>query len=305
MDSRLSNIAGLGALLSGDLAIDQEWGFAQLNAFAIEMAMAANGVPASELGISERRHAQLPTLYSADGQELRRGVEGWQIYNESDTPQESVALIPLNGVMRATSAASTRGTDMIERDLRAAYNNRNISAIVMDINSGGGEAIAGFRLASAIGERNKPIISLGHFVGSAAYMAAAATDEVHAGNMGAKFGSIGALYQISRNALESYAKDVIEIYADQSTDKNAAHRAAKEGDFSLLKIEATKMAQSFIDLVQSNREIPDKYTQKAFAGGMFDAREARRMGLIDFANSNLNTAIARAMYWAKRKKNKK
>jgi protease-4 len=301
-----TQIAGIGALLSGELAIDQEWGLSQLSAFALEMAMAKAGVPYTELGISERRHSQMPVLYSEDGNMLRQAVEGWQMYHESDTPENSIALIPLNGVMRSTSAASTRGTDAIERDLRAAYNNRNIAAIVMDINSGGGEAVAGQRLASIVSTRNKPVISLGHFVGSAAYMVASASDEVLAGSPGARFGSIGALYQIDRRLLTEYAENVIEVYAEQSTQKNAAHRAAVTGDFSLLKKEATKSAQSFIDLVQSYRGISETNAEKAFTGAMFDAREAKRMGLIDISNGNLNTALSRATTWAKRgKKDKK
>lgn len=306
MNEYSTQIAGLGALLSGELAIDQEWGLSQLSAFAIEMAMGRCGVPYAELGISERRHSQLPTLYSEDGNMLRQVAEGWQMYHESDTPENSVALIPLSGVMRSTSAASTRGVDSIERDLRAAYNNRNIASIVMEINSGGGESVAGQRLASIVSARNKPIVSLGHFVGSAAYMVAAATDEVIASNLGARFGSIGSLYQIDKRMLTEYAENVIEVYAEQSTEKNAAHRAAITGDFSLLKKEATKSAQSFIDLVQSYRGLSENNAQKAFTGAMFDAREAKRMGLIDISEGNLNTALSRAMSWAKRgKKNKK
>lgn len=302
MDNTATQIAGFGALISGDLAIDQEWGFSQLSAFLIEFAMAKAGIPYTELGISERRHAQLPTLYNAEGVETRRTVEGWQIHYEGDTPAGSVALIPLHGVMRSTSAASTRGTDMIERDLRAAYNNSNITGVILDINSGGGEAIAGQRLVNVLTERNKPVVSLGHFVGSAAYMAAAATDEVIAAGPGAKFGSIGALYQIDRRLLNEYAEHVMEVYADQSTEKNAAHRAAVQGDFSLLKKEATKSAQSFIDMVQSYRELTEANAEKAFKGAMFDAREARRMGLIDISNGNLITAINRVKTWEKRKK---
>jgi len=55
-------------------------------------------------------------------------------------------------------------------------------------------------------------------------------------------------------------------------------------------------------MVQSFRNLTENNAEKAFKGAMFDAREARRMGLIDISQGNLLTAINRVKTWEKRKK---
>ncbi|NDE91549.1 MAG: hypothetical protein EB059_10535 [Alphaproteobacteria bacterium] len=205
--------------------------------------------------------------------------------------------------MRSQDGLSSNGITSLVNDLRAAYANENITAVILEINSGGGEATAGDMLKNAIQERNKPVLSYGWFVASAAYMAAAATDEIIASSQQAQFGSIGVLFSLSKGFLEAYTNEQIDIYAEQSTQKNAAFRAAQNGDFSKYQQLATEYATVFHNEVMAMRTLKgnEGRIKSTLDGSMFFAQEAKSRGLVDNIG-NFNLALDRAQRWAKKKR---
>lgn len=295
----------LQPFFAGQLLIDAEYALAAYQTFMEELALIQAGVPYAELGISTRRHLQLPELFSPQAGGAMAPVlhDRYQLYMTDLTPPGSVAVIKLSGVMRSESAASTRGVDVVERDLRQAYMNDNIEAIVLDVNSGGGEATAAWRLNNAVRERNKPLVAHVHVAGSGAYLAITGADEIISANKGSRLGSIGALYSIDRRLLTEHADNFVDVYADQSSNKNEPFRAALGGDFGPLKKEVNKVAAEFQQLVSSSRELhgDTSTVEHTLSGPMFSASEAARRGLADMTG-NLNTAVLRAATWAKRRK---
>jgi len=279
--------------------IDEGYGIAALNSYIHDIYLRQNGFSANEIGLSERRHANKSVVYSA-------GVpinDAKLIYNTSLTPAGSIAVLKLSGVMRSQDGLSSNGITSLVNDLRAAYANENITAVILEINSGGGEATAGDMLKNAIQERNKPVLSYGWFVASAAYMAAAATDEIIASSQQAQFGSIGVLFSLSKGFLEAYTNEQIDIYAEQSTQKNAAFRAAQNGDFSKYQQLATEYATVFHNEVMAMRTLKgnEGRIKSTLDGSMFFAQEAKSRGLVDNIG-NFNLALDRAQRWAKKKR---
>lgn len=205
--------------------------------------------------------------------------------------------------MRVSDGLSSSGIESLVRDFRAAYQNPNISSIILEINSGGGEATAGAMMKNVIQERNKPVISYAWMAGSAAYLAASASDEIIAANEGAQFGSIGVLFSLDKNILKYYSENILDIYASKSPDKNAAFRAAQEGDFSKYIQMADQHAAVFQKEVQSIRPLKgsESKIQSTLNGAMFFADDAKGRGLVDNIG-NFNLALNRAQRWAKKKR---
>lgn len=291
-------------LISGHLLIDADFALDTYLTFLQELSLIQSGVPYTELGMSARRHMQLPELYEPQANGFAPVVhDRWRLYSAESVSPGSVAIIKISGVLRSESAASTRGVDVVERDLRQAYMNENIDAVVLDVNSGGGEATAAWRLNNAVRERNKPVVAHAHIAGSGAYLAITGADEIISANAGARLGSIGALYSIDRRVLTEHAENFVDIYADQSINKNAEIRAALSGDFGPLKREINKVATDFQNLVKNSRELHgDAGTiEHTLSGPMFSASESARRGLSDMTG-NLLTAVSRASLWAKRRK---
>ncbi|MCB0542100.1 MAG: S49 family peptidase [Saprospiraceae bacterium] len=290
--------------LSGDLLLLERYGWQALTDFLIELKMMESGtIPYSELGISERRHLQVPEYFSVD---LATGTPSKVARDKSalyewyqSLPENSVAVVKLHGVMRSQSAASTRGVDMIERDLFEAYDNPRVSAVVLDVHSGGGEASAGFRMASAIQSRNKPVVALTHVAGSAAYLAASYADEIMISD-GGEVGGIGALISFDMRIVNEYKEHFLEIYDPESSDKNLEYRQLKEGNTGPMTEMLVELATKFRGVVRANRELHgnEETQRKTLAGGMFGAREAKRRGLADSGGS-LNKAILRSFRLAK------
>jgi protease-4 len=235
--------------------IDLEFGLSALNSYLTDLALLKSGVSFAELGYSEKRASQKP---------VSRG---------------NIAMLQLNGVMRLEDGISTRGVRSLIADIESANLNSMVRGILLEINSGGGEAVAGGVLHDAIKSSSKPIVSYGHFVGSAAYMAAIASDELVLSNNMAKAGSIGAMITVDKKLFENYKDSYMSIYAQQSPDKNKELRSALEGDFSFVQMSVDQAAQIFQNTVLEYRKIKDK--EKALSGGMFYAEEAKGLGLID------------------------
>ncbi len=134
---------------------------------------------------------------------------------------DGVAVIPIYGpiVPRATLFSAISGatsTDVIAADFGNALRDPNVHGIVLDIDSPGGAASGvpdlGAMIHAARGQ--KPIKAyVAGTAASAAYWAAAATDEVIT-SVGGLLGSVGVVVQIQRGP-----KDVIEITSSQSPNK--------------------------------------------------------------------------------------
>ncbi len=288
----------------------QDWGLQQVSALLMEVALMQAGVPYEKLGISERRHASEPELVmTASEKGTDRVLIGYRNYTtfkslvEADTPPGSIAHFKLSGVMRAESSASTRGVDALIQDLRFAYSNKNIDGIVLQVNSGGGDAMAAFQLRNAIQERNKPVVALVDYAGSGAVLSTANADEIIAAHEGTQVGGIGAFISINKKALAEYAETYVDVYSDDAPDKNKPVRDALNGDFTAMKGVVNKVSSQFRQVVMEGRQLKGspEYIEKTLSGGMFDTAEAKRRGLVDLSG-NLQTAVRRIDYMVRRAK---
>jgi len=141
-------------------------------------------------------------------------------------------------------------------------------------------AMAGQIMYNAIKDFKKPVVAYVHNAGSAAYMAIAGAKEIIASGDMSRLGSIGAYISLDKKFIAQYKDRFDEIYSDLSTDKNSAIRNYIEtGDKSGLKDSLNETVLSFQNLVTSNREI--KKQDHTLKGGMFQAGEAKKLGLAD------------------------
>ena len=276
-------------LLSNDfLAINKAFGLAALNKYYSELSLIEAGVPFKDLGFSEQREAGLPKVLSNSTLVTARDLMSSQI------KKDSIAVLKLSGVMRSQDGLSHYGIDTFNEWLRAAYSNPNIKGVIMEIESGGGEWMAGNKLSSTLSERNKPVLSFVHFAGSAAYLAASKTDEIMMSSEGSEVGSIGVFVPLNKEALNYYRENYEFVYAEQSPDKNAADRGLMAGDYTKIQDEVNALAVVFQNMVQSNRQLKGGVDtiKKTLSGGMFMATDAKKRGLAD-STGNMVQALKR------------
>lgn len=217
----------------------------------------------------------------------------WNV-RSSDIPEGSIIKMSLSGTMIYEDGECSYGVKSLANTLYDAYNNSRIAGILIEANSGGGESTAGNALMSAVADKNKPVVFHFHTLGSAALKAALPANEIIAASPSAKAGSIGTFVSVSKEILAWYAENILDIYADQSPDKNAEFNALLAGDLGPIKKMVNRDAELFQREVVKYRSLKgsDDYQAQTLAGGMFDANIARSRGLIDGIGS-LNYAIKR------------
>jgi ClpP class serine protease len=244
--------------------IDPWWGLNLFSNFMNEVEAIRSGLSAKEVLRKYDMDAGQPTFMGLDGRPT--------------SDQAGIAQIYLSGLMTTDGGMCSRGIKNMVDDLASIDANPEVKGLLLEINSGGGEATSAHMLYNALESFSKPVVTFGHFVGSAAYFAAAATDEIVGAGNGSQFGSIGVVFSISNEAIKQMKEDVTSFYSTLSADKNKPLRSLLAGDQGPLIEMLDDLAKNFQSEVKSNRTITN---QEALKGGMFQAKSAKKSGLID------------------------
>lgn len=206
-------------------------------------------------------------------------------YNKA--PKGSTAIIPIKGAMSKYDTPCAYGAESIGKFILHAASHKNIEAIILDIDSGGGAVNAVAPLIDAIesAKAKKPVLAYCDTAASAAYWIAVSCDKIILSNdISAQVGSIGVMVSFSdmRGYWEAQGVKFHTIYAPESTHKNQAFELALKGDYDLIKTELlSPMAKQFQAAVKKNRPGIDLKQEGIIAGRMFFARDAFKYGMVD------------------------
>lgn len=237
----------------------------------------------------------IPVMLEHEGRLMKHGN------TFADAPQGSTAIIPLHGTMLKYGTMCAYGTTEIASLIREAAEAKNISSIVLDIDSGGGSVDAIAPLVEAIRTaqlKHKAVVANCSLCASAAYYVASYCNEIGAdNNIDAEFGSIGVMMSFMDYAkyYEDKGIKVHTVYSNLSDYKNAPFEKAKKGDYNAIRDEELDpLARDFQENVKQNRGARLLLgTEGLLRGRMFYAREAGRVGLADRIGT-LNEAAARS-----------
>jgi len=242
---------------------------------------------------------------------------GGDVFAGSDAfdkaPAGSTAIIPVKGTMLKYGTYCTYGTEEISVKILEAAGHRNISSVVLDVDSGGGAVDAVAPLVQSIAKtRNqakKPVVASCDLAASAAYWTAAACNRVVANNdISAEFGSIGVMMSFW-DIIPYYEKEGFKfhkIYAPESNYKNRPFDLALEGKYDEIKQEElSPLAISFQNFIKAARKSLNMEIPGLLNGRMFfsvnerdNSLNAKEVGLIDEVGT-LDTAVELARSLAK------
>lgn len=197
--------------------------------------------------------------------------------------RDGVAVIRVTGPLFRYANLFTRicgatSYELLAQDFNKALNDPNISAILFDVDSPGGEVNGCSELADMIynARGKKPILAYASgSCCSGAYWIASACDKIMAADT-AILGSIGVVSIFEKED----EKKTIEIVSSQSPNK----RPDVETEEGKAKIQAhiDALAEVFINKVALHRDISPKNVIENFGGGdVFVGQNAVRIGLAD------------------------
>lgn len=203
------------------------------------------------------------------------------------TLRDSVAIVPITGpIMRYANLFSeisgATSLDVLARDFTTALDDPAVKAIVLDINSPGGQAAGISDFAQMVRGAGKPVVAfIGGMAASAAYWIAAAASEVVISKSGMA-GNVGAVLGLDVRKDPNKA----EIVSSQSPNKRPD--ATTDAGRAQLQALVDALAQVFIDDVAAYRGLSSDAVIKDFNGGdMFigakavAARMADRIGTLE------------------------
>ena len=200
----------------------------------------------------------------------------------------NVALIPIKGVIIADSDGEflfesiLSSTETIEL-IKKADTNPNIKAIVFEINSPGGSAVASDEIAAAIKKTNKTTVAWIREIGaSGAYWAASACDYVVANRMSLT-GSIGVIasYLEFAGLLEDHNVSYRRLVAGKYKDIGSPFKKMNENEELLFQKSLNKIHDYFIEEVVENRGLTEQEKIRISDGLFYIGSEAKELGLVD------------------------
>ncbi len=210
-----------------------------------------------------------------------------QVLSGNPFARRKIAVIPVEGIILSSSSGvynSADSTSICEM-IRKAENDPSVKAIILDLNTPGGEVTASDIIHHEVGSCTKPVVAMMNSIAaSGGYYIAAGCDRIVANRL-TLTGSIGVIIQTYNYAglfqkiglkSEAYTSGPMKNMLDGATERTPAEvRIIQE------LIQNTYM--EFVKIVSEGRGIPvDRIVGHPIGDGrIFDGVQALANGLVD------------------------
>ena len=198
----------------------------------------------------------------------------------------NAALIPIKGVIMTGEVGFvsevTTSDDIIEF-IEKAEKNPSVKAIVFEIDSPGGGAVASEEIANKIKEVNKTTVAWIRGAGaSGAYWIASATDHIVANRMSIT-GSIGVIssYLEFAGFLGDHNITYQRLVAGKYKDLGSPLKELTLQERRILEKKLDIIHDYFIEAVAENRGLSKKDVEELSTGAFYLGVEAKAFGLVD------------------------
>lgn len=216
-----------------------------------------------------------------------------------DTSIGNVASIPIEGVILMDGTKTSLGEAVASAKdivgfIEEADADDSIEAIILDINSPGGSAVASMEIAEAVKKAEKPVIAVIREIGaSGAYWIASAADTIYARDLSIT-GSIGVIasYIEFAGLLERYNMTYRRLVAGERKDIGNPFRELKDYEADLMQQKLDYMHEVFIAHVAANRGLAVEDVRVLADGFIYLGVEAKENGLIDEIGSYADAVAA-------------
>lgn len=220
-----------------------------------------------------------------------KDLDGYGKQFKRKAKSSPIALITASGTMIRRGNNPIAGTtpmrgDAISAILRKALGDKKIKAVVLRVDTGGGEAIAGEMIGREIQrlrDAGKPVvISMGGVAASGGYWISAGADRIVA-QPTTITGSIGV---VSAQPLTGRLKRRLAIKTEEiSTARHATMRSVNrpptESEQERIDANMDDIYDRFVTLVATGRKLPKETVHEHARGRAWTGVDAKEIGLVD------------------------
>lgn len=205
----------------------------------------------------------------------------------------NVAYIPVLGelvtyIPASENATSTNPQDMtasedVTQSIRDAAADPSIKAIVLEIDSPGGDPVAGEEIESGLKLSGKPTVALIRSEGaSAAYMAATGANTIFASEF-SMVGSIGITESYTDQSQQDVAEGITynQLSIGKYKDMFDPDTSLTPEERSLALSQLQLMYQEFVAIVAQNRDMSTSSVLTLANGAAIPGQQALQAGLVD------------------------
>lgn len=210
--------------------------------------------------------------------------------------RNKVAVVYASGsISQGEGSDQSIGSDKIARALRSARLDNTVKAVVLRVNSSGGDGLASdiiLREVNLIKTEKPIVVSMGNLAASGGYYIACGADKIVA-NANTITGSIG-VFGLIPNFQQFFNNKLGITFDDVKTNDNAdfvqVTKSLSEFQYQLIELEVDNFYNTFINHVAKGRNMTVEQVDEIAQGRVWSGTDALNLGLVDELG-DLNTAI--------------
>ncbi|RPJ61941.1 MAG: signal peptide peptidase SppA [Dehalococcoidia bacterium] len=199
-----------------------------------------------------------------------------------------IAVIPLNGVIEPGPAGSFWGgssitPDLVRRELEKVNDDLMIRAIVIQVNSPGGDVSACEEIAYEMAKVKKPIvISMRSVAASGGYYISAKADKIVA-LQSTLTGSIGVISEMPNlsGLMDKIGVKMEIIKSGKYKDMYSGFAELTPEERAIEQKTTDQMYEQFINVVAEGRHLSKEKVRELATGQAYTGLEAKQLGLVD------------------------
>ncbi|CEG13336.1 Signal peptide peptidase SppA, 36K type [groundwater metagenome] len=201
-----------------------------------------------------------------------------------------VAVVPLKGDIagECSSYGGCMDPEKFKEMMEIAENDNTVKAIIIKVDSGGGEVVASRDLMKIVknAKKQKPVIAYVNDIGaSGAYYAASASDKIVA-NEFAFVGSIGVKSEIVhyKGLLDKLGINITVVMKPDNKDFGSPYREnLTDDETKLVEDIIKKIYDAFVSDVAENRNLSKERVKEISEGqSIYLGKDAKENGLVDY-----------------------
>ncbi len=199
----------------------------------------------------------------------------------------NVAVLPIEGTILPFHGLSgyelVVTPESIESFMDMIENDKNIEAVLIEVNSPGGTPVASERIANRFRTSSLPIVGLiGDMAASGGYMVAAASDFLVASPM-SDVGSIGVTmsYLEESKKNEEEGLTYVQLTTGEYKDIGSPNRPITDKERELLQADLEIIHDEFVKIVSEYRDMEIPEVEAVADGSTMPGARALEAGLVD------------------------
>ncbi len=191
--------------------------------------------------------------------------------------------VPTDPLSTSTASQDATASDDLTSSITDGSTDSSIKAIIMEVDSGGGQPVAGEEIANALKNVSKPTVAFIRSAGdSAAYMAATGAKTIFASKF-SDVGSIGVTQSYSDTHIQDQQNGITwnQLSSGPFKDTGDTEKALTPAERTLLMRDVNIAYQDFVALVAENRHLDVQKVTSLADGSSMLGEAALQNGLID------------------------